>query len=357
MDNHSQDNTPTPPTAASQRLSRREFIGCLLGGAAIGTLGWAAWRSQTRKWLLAPGSLQRTTAATVAIVKANGYHADLKALLQAGLAELGVQPAEIAGKTILLKPNLVETRTPAIHINTHPLVVRAAVEAFLALGAERVLVAEGPGHRRDTLLVLEESGLAQVLAEDKIPFIDINYQTGFTVPNPLRFSTLKTLTFPNILQQVDWVVSLAKMKTHHWAGATLTMKNLFGMMPGMYYGWPKNVLHFAGIDEVIVDLTAALRPHLGIVDGIVGMEGDGPIMGTPKTAGVLVLGRNLPAVDATCARVMGLNPYRMKYLAAAGGRLGPINDTAITQRGETIASVRTPFSLLDKIPAQRGLRL
>jgi uncharacterized protein (DUF362 family) len=135
------------------------------------------------------------------------------------------------------------------------------------------------------------------------------------------------------------------------------MKNLFGLMPGMYYGWPKNVLHWAGIDEVIVDLTAAVRPQLAIVDGIVGMEGDGPIMGTPKLAGVLVVGRNLPAVDATCCRIMGINPHKIKYLAAAQGRLGPIQAGAIKQRGENIAALQTAFALLDKIPAQRGLRL
>ena len=82
------------------------------------------------------------------------------------------------------------------------------------------------------------------------------------------------------------------MKTHHWAGVTLAMKNLFGVMPGVYYGWPKNVLHYAGIPGSILDINAAVRPHLAIVDGIVGMEGDGPIMGTPRHAGLLVMGTN-----------------------------------------------------------------
>ena len=61
------------------------------------------------------------------------------------------------------------------------------------------------------------------------------------------------------------------------------MKNLFGVMPGLYYGWPKNVLHHAGIGGSILDINAAVKPHLAIVDGIIGMEGDGPIMGTPST--------------------------------------------------------------------------
>jgi uncharacterized protein (DUF362 family) len=273
------------------------------------------------------------------------------------MQELRITPQVIQGKRILLKPNLVETREGSEHINTHPLVVRAAVEAFLHLGAARVLVAEGVGHRRDTFMVLEESGLAEVLFEDRIPFVDLNYDTVFTMANSHRATRLATLTFPDTLKQVDWIVSMAKMKTHHWAGVTLSMKNLFGVMPGSYYGWPKNVLHHAGIAESILDIAAAVKPQLAIVDGIIGMEGDGPIMGTPKAAGVLVMGRNLPAVDATCARIMGINPHRILYLAGAAGRLGTIREDRIRQLGETIAGVRTPFALIDTIPAQQGIKL
>jgi uncharacterized protein (DUF362 family) len=125
------------------------------------------------------------------------------------------------------------------------------------------------------------------------------------------------------------------------------MKNLFGVMPGVVYGWPKNVLHYAGIASSILDITAAVRPHLAIVDGIVAMEGDGPIMGTPRRAGVLVLGTNLPSVDATCARLMQINPRRIGYLAGASGRLGPVSEQHIAQRGETIASLAQRFELLN----------
>ena len=100
------------------------------------------------------------------------------------------------------------------------------------------------------------------------------------------------------------------------------MKNLFGLMPGSFYGWPKNVLHYAGLEESILDINATVRPQFAIVDGIVGMEGDGPILGTAKAAGVLVVGTNLPAVDATAARVMGIDPARIPYLADAAGWLG-----------------------------------
>lgn len=327
-------------------LSRRTFLRRLLLGAGSA----AAAYYFGKEFLLPPWR------EAVCIAQANSYQDDLAAIIASGLQTLGVGAGELAGKRILLKPNLVEPTLGFPHINTHPLVVRGAAEAFLKLGASQVLVAEGPGHIHDTLLVLEESGLREVLREDRLPFLDLNYETIVDRKNAGGFASLPTLALPAVLQKVDWIVSLAKLKTHHWAGVTLSLKNLFGVMPGSYYGWPKNVLHHAGISQCILDIAATVRPHFAIVDGIVGMEGDGPIMGTPKAAGVLVLGRNLPAVDATCARIMGIDPYRVPYLAKADGFLGPLAAAHISQRGEPIAAVQTDFQLLEKIPAHRGLR-
>lgn len=291
------------------------------------------------------------------VANVDHYQANIAGAIASGLKELGVTPEDLKGKRVLLKPNLVETASGAPHINTHPLVLRGAIEAFLKIGAATVMVAEGPGHRRDTLAVYEESGLADVLTEDHIQFHDLNYITGFDLPNAGGQTQLKTLTFPGLFQEVDWIVSMAKMKTHHWAGATLSMKNLFGVMPGIYYGWPKNVLHQVGIENSILDINATLKPHFAIVDGIIGMEGDGPIMGDPKKVGVIVMGRNLAAVDATCCRIMGIDPYQVSYLERADNWLGPISEKAIEQCGETITAVRTNFNLIETIPAHRGLRL
>src|SRR6476660_5796435 len=291
------------------------------------------------------------------VARVPDYQRDIAEVITRGIRELGISSVELKGKRILLKPNLVETALGAPHINTHPLVLRGAIEAFLRLGAASVMVAEGPGHRRDTLAVYEESGLAAVLTEDRIPFHDLNYISGYDLPNAGRQSSMRTLTFPALFKEVDWIVSVAKMKTHHWAGATLSMKNLFGVMPGIYYGWPKNVLHANGIQNSILDINATLKPHFAIVDGIVGMEGDGPIMGDPKKAGVVVMGRNLAAVDATCCRIMGIDPYQVSYLERADNWLGPISEKSIEQRGETISAVRTNFNLIDTIPAQHGIRL
>jgi uncharacterized protein (DUF362 family) len=332
---------------SSSGLTRRDLILAGAAGVAIGVGSLMI----PRRYFRMPQQAQAFVANVA------HYQAEIADVIVRGIRELGVVPEELRGKRILLKPNLVETASGAPHINTHPLVLRGTIEAFLRLGAAAVMVAEGPGHRRDTLAVYEESGLADVLTEDRIPFHDLNYITGYELPNAGRQSAMKTLTFPALFKEVDWIVSVAKMKTHHWAGATLSMKNLFGVMPGMYYGWPKNVLHHAGIENSILDINATLKPHFAIVDGIVGMEGDGPIMGDPKKVGVLVMGRNLAAVDATCCRIMGIDPYKVAYLEKADNWLGPIGERAIEQRGETIISVRTNFNLIDEIPAHRGIRL
>jgi uncharacterized protein (DUF362 family) len=226
---------------------------------------------------------------------------------------------------------------------------------FRAFGAREVLVAEGQGHCRDSGLVLEQSGLGPVLKRERLPFVDLNHDDVFMRSNRLGFTNLPKLYLPRALKRADLVVSLPKLKTHHWAGVTLSMKNLFGVLPGVCYGWPKNVLHQEGIAESILDINAAVRPNLAIVDGIIGMEGDGPIMGTPRRAGVLVMGTNFPAVDATAARLMGINPARVAHLAAASGRLGPIAQRHICQRGEPIAGLAQNFALLDH-PSLAGLR-
>ena len=326
--------------------TRREFLGATAGGALLAAAGLGSWR-----WVRG----RRFTEVFVG--KASGYGSDLSALIVAGMRELGVSPAEVAGKRILIKPNLVEPRRGAEHINTHPAVVLGAAVAFLRLGAKTVVVGEGSGHCRDALLVLEDSGVGEALRGERLPFVDLNSDDWEDVPNAGGASGLASFALPRTLRGADWVVSVAKLKTHHWAGVTLSMKNLFGVLPGTLYGWPKNVLHRAGIHRCVADLCATVRPHFAIIDGIVGMEGDGPIMGAPKHAGVLLMGRDLPSVDATAARIMGVDPARIGYLLLAPGGEDALATRAIRQRGETLAGVMNPFALVERIAAHRGLRL
>ncbi len=295
--------------------------------------------------------------ASAFIASVFGYNQDIRGIILSGFRELGIRAEWIKGKKILLKPNLVNPQKHLEHLYTHPLVIRGAVEAFLSMGADEVFVAEASGHGRDSFMDLEESGLADILYEDRIPFVDLNESPVVRVKNLGQTSQLEYFYFPEEVYKADIIVSIAKMKTHHWAGVTLSMKNMFGVMPGIVYGWPKNLLHRAGIDECIYDINATLKPSLAIVDGIVGMEGAGPIMGDPVRSNVIIMGLNYPAVDATCARIMGIDPDKIPYLRYASRNIGPISETNIEQRGETVSGVQKYFKLIENIPALKRLRL
>lgn len=285
----------------------------------------------------------------VAILPAPSYDADLVDAIARGLDLLGTS---VRGRRVFLKPNIVEYEANTA-INTHPHVVAAAATALLAAGAREVVVGEGPGHRRDIEYLLAGTGLDEVLKDLRVRFVDLNHDDVREVPLRSRFTRLDSLWLPVELLQSDFIVSMPKLKTHHWAGMTASMKNLFGTVPGAVYGWPKNLLHFRNIHASILDLTATIRPHLTIVDAVVAMEGDGPIMGRPKPVGFLAMGADLAAVDATCARVMGLNPSKLLYLSRAAEFLGNVDEGKIDHRGENPARYRTRFDVIDSIKALR----
>lgn len=286
-------------------------------------------------------SFQRSPSKVV-IRRVADYEEDLLAVIQESISVFGLSMKD---KSVLLKPNLVGL-DPLGVINTHPAVIAAARECFLSMGAAQVLIGDGPALDRDTEAILESVRLREFTGPLGRSFVDLNIDDVELVSLKTRASRLKELYFPKTALGVDFLVSMPKLKTHHWAGVTLSLKNMFGVVPGSCYGWPKNVLHWAGIDRAILDINAAARPDFAIVDGIVGMEGNGPIQGTPKASGVLVFGNDPVAVDATCCRVMGLVPERVKYLAHAGTLLGHVKADKIQQVGESIASVRTPFAVL-----------
>ena len=287
-------------------------------------------------------SFQRPVSRVV-IRSVASYEQDLLALIYETLCEFDLP---LRGKKVLLKPNLVGP-DPLGVTNTHPAVIAASRESLLRLGAAQVLIGEGPALDRDTEAILESIGLRHYAGPLAGVFVDLNVDDVEKVLLKTTASRLRELYLPKTVLDADFVISMPKLKTHHWAGVTLSLKNMFGIVPGSCYGWPKNVLHWAGIDSAILDINAAVRPDFAIVDGIVGMEGNGPIQGEPKNSGVLILGDDPVAVDATCCRVMGLLPEKVRYLTQAGILLGHIQPDKIQQLGESVASVRTPFSVLD----------
>jgi uncharacterized protein (DUF362 family) len=320
-------------------MDRRRFLlGSMLAPLA-GSLAGCSRDSQG-----GPSASRRVHESKVAILAAKSYgHPLVDTILQ------GVKPfrLDVQGKRVLLKPNLVEFDPQGV-INTHPAVVAAAIEAFRRLDAHEVLVAEGPGHRRDNEYLLQASGLQAVLRDHRARYVDLNTDDVRPLTLQSRFTGLRHLYFPERVLKADLVVSMPKLKTHHWAGVTLSMKNMFGTIPGSIYGWPKNALHWAGIDESIVDINSTLTmPRFAIVDGIVGMEGNGPIHGTPRPAGILVFGEDPVAVDATAARCMKIDPARIKYLRMAGEFMGHVQQERIRQIGESLERVAQDFQVID----------
>jgi uncharacterized protein (DUF362 family) len=301
-------------------------------------------------------AVRRLTLPTAAVFLARGqrYDGPIEQTIRDGLLACGLTPQQLAGRRVLLKPNLVEPSRAAPHITTHPALVAAAAHVFQGWGAE-VTVGEAPGHVRDSELVLAESGMDAALGDARLEFADLNYQDVRWLPNRGGNSALDGFYFPRSVVEADLIVSMPKLKTHHWVGMTAALKNMYGVLPGIKYGWPKNVLHHAGIPQTVCDINASLPPTIAIVDGIVAMQGDGPIMGGAKPLGLIAVGTNATAVDATCARVMGLAPERISYLRLAADRLGPIAERRIAERGEHWRDLLTPFEILDQ-PHLRGLR-
>ena len=279
----------------------------------------------------------------VHIASATDYSANLVDVLMRQY-EAFRQRVPLTGKRVVLKPNLVEYHRDKV-INTHPNVVAAAIELCQRKGAAEVIVAEGPGHCRNVEHLARASGLGDVLKHYGVRLVDVNHDEPMKCLNLGRLTGLDHLYFSRTIATAEVLISLPKLKTHHWAGATLSLKNLFGALPGICYGWPKNELHWRGIDNSIIDIALTRTPDLAIVDGIVAMEGDGPLNGTPKELGALVMGCDPLAVDATCCRLMGLDPERLRYLVlGCRKKLGLLAEPQIKQLGESIAGVARPFS-------------
>src|SRR5213594_4506080 len=251
----------------------------------------------------------RPKRSRVAVLHTDQYSDKLDEVVYDGLRLFNLN---VRGKSILLKPNIVEY-IPGKSVNTDAQLIGAAAEAFLRLDAGSVTVGEGPGHHRDTDLLLYETGLHDQLAHRKIPFVDLNRDELIKTKLQANYSGLGHLWLPRTVLASDFIVSMPKVKTHHWTGVTLSMKNMFCIVPGCRYGWPKNVLHWAGIHESILDICATIRPHFVIADGIVAMDGDGPLNGSAKALQTILLADDLVAADSNLARLLNIEPNHVKF--------------------------------------------
>lgn len=315
-------------------INRRRALGAAAAAAAtVGIEARTLWPRHTVDY--------RRAQSRVAVLNAESYSEWLEETVLGGLSLFRI---DVRGKCVLLKPNLVEDLPEPV--NTNAGLIGVAARCFLRLGARRVVIGEGPGHQRDTELVVDAAGLRPILREKRIEFVDLNRDELSKVRLKANYSGLGELWLPREVLASDFVVSMPKVKTHHWAGVTLSLKNMFGIVPGMKYGWPKNLLHWHGIDESILDICATVPIHFVIADGIIAMEGNGPLQGTPRDLGKVVLADDPVAADATCARLMGFDPRQVRHLSDGSRFLGNLGADRITMLAEPVETRIRPFAVL-----------
>ena len=316
-----------------------------------GSVGLAAGAATVGPFLLPKYDRDRRPARSrVAIVRADEYSDRLEWTLMSALRLFDLN---IDGKSVLLKPNLVDF-VQGVNVNTHPILVTAAAECFRQLGARSVTVAEGPGNQRDTQLVLSESGYRDELAQHRIPFVDLNRDELVKIKLRANYTGMGHLWLPRTVLSHDFVVSIPKVKTHHWSGVTLCMKNMFGVVPGAKYGWPKNILHWSGIQQSILDICATVPIHFVIADAIIVMEGNGPLAGTPRPLHDIVLSDDPVAADATCARLMGFEPERIPHIREAAKFLGNASTGLIDQLANPVKAPDIPFKVVPEFEHLRA---
>ncbi len=246
---------------------------------------------------------------------------DAYAVTREALEQYDLSPA--AGARVLLKPNAGRNASPGSGCTTDPRVVAAAIDAFAEAGAN-VSVGESPITGVKTLEALEITGIAQEARRRDCPLIDMDARRFVDVAIPEGIAIQSLRVCPEVLEH-DLVVSIPVMKTHMHTGVTLAIKN----MKGCLWRRSKVELHMLPpieghddrpLDIAIADMASVLRPHLAVIDGIVGMQGLGPSAGTPKPLDTIVVASDAFAADAVACGLMGLSAHDIPHLRIGAGR-------------------------------------
>jgi uncharacterized protein (DUF362 family) len=212
------------------------------------------------------------------------------------------------GSRVLVKTNLLMKKNPEDAVTTHPAVVEAIVTYLQELGC-RVIVGDSPGGpftEWNLKAVYKAAGLYEVAERTGC---ELNFDTGvLTIENP-EAKRLKSMQIIKIAREVDFVVSAAKLKTHGMMTYTGAVKNLFGVIPGMvkadYHLRLNSVDNFA---DHLVDICEAVKPVFSLIDGIDGMEGDGPSAGEKRHVGLIMASDSPYALDTAASSIIGIDP-------------------------------------------------
>jgi len=239
------------------------------------------------------------------------------------------------GDRVLIKPNLLKSSPPEAAVTTHPEIVRAVIGLVREAGG-RSAVGDSPGIG-DLRRVCQKAGLLEVLADEGVELAD--FETAASLKGKGRFQRFDVA---RAAADADVIINLPKLKTHGMTVLTGAVKNLFGCIPGkrkVQWHFNTGVNHEAFM-QMLVDLSALLKPRLTIMDAVVGMEGNGPGSGDPRKMGLLLAGADPVAVDAVAGAIVGIDSKRLPVLrAAAAAKVGETALERITIFGEDLASV------------------
>jgi uncharacterized protein (DUF362 family) len=236
----------------------------------------------------------------------------------------------------LVKVNFICDATWDSGATTDPIVVEAIIRKLRDLGVD-VSVVESDATMTNADKAFAKTGMRDMCVRNNVEFVNLRHvkdRVKLAVPDG---EALRSVTVPRIVVD-SAVINAAKLKTHSSTSVTLGLKNMFGLLPDKF----KGKYHAIGINKVIVDINAAVKPVLTVVDGFVGMEGDGPVDGDPVRMDLIVAGRDVVAVDATCCRIMGFDPHNVKHVLRAHERgLGEVDEVEVV--GESVESVMRRF--------------
>ena len=307
-------------------MKRRSFLQYLAADAAL---------PLTQRFAAAAGSYQVGVG-----VSGDPYGATQRAITASGQWPA----ASIAGQSVMIKPNLVSPKPSTSGATTDPQVVRAVVDMALQAGAAQVLIVEGGVGVGANFSPCGYDFFSTY--HPRVQLMDFATQaiSAVHVPSGLTYFALYLPT--PALQSNLVFISVGKMKTHVNAVVSLSMKNIFGMMPPSHYFVPKQLArmdgHIRGIDQSVVDINLARPISFSIIDGIWGMEGNGPLTGTPIKTDVVLAGLNPVVVDRVALDFMHIPQTAVPHLAYACWRgLGPPDTRAVTVLGDS--STPVPF--------------
>ncbi len=279
----------------------------------------------------------------VSIVKAE--EGDVKRAVQRAIDLVDGFSMLKPGDTVLLKPNLVKPSPSGSGIITDARVTEAVASLVLAHGPGRVIIGEGssvgydfPG-RVDSLTAMEKSGTADVARAYGLEMVDLNRDESVEVEAPDAF-VMKTFRVARTAYEADVIIDLPVIKTHSRTGITCGLKNMKGVLPGN----EKKRTHRLGLDRGIVDLNRVMKPHLTVVDGLVGRAGTHTREEDRIALDCVLAGADVVAVDAVCATLMGFDVDEILHVRLADeAGLGEADLDRIDVYGERIANVARPF--------------